>query len=99
MVFFKPKQGVTDEEGPYFVSSVIENVTFPVRMITFLGIMMLVQKRPIKIMKAVQIIWKMRRYPIQYYPYPFLVKRVYQEHKVFRLAKPARRCKITRDLI
>src|SRR4030043_1299534 len=60
----------------------IKNVTFPIRMIPFLWIGMLIEVGAIKVDQTVFIIRKMGRNPVQNHPYPVPVKMIDKIHEI-----------------
>src|SRR5690606_38948294 len=99
MILIQPVHGITDQECPYLVSSVIEDQTLPIGVVSPSAIRMFVEVRPVKETKSVRILGKMGGYPIQNDPYPILVQGIYQKLKLLRFPESGRGRKIPGQLI
>ena len=80
MVLVQPEESATDEEALYFGPSIIENMTFPVRMEAFLRVGMLVKVSAVEEAQPVFIIGEVRWYPVQNYTNPVLMQVVDEVH-------------------
>ena len=99
VVFLKPEKGIRDEIIFHLVPSVIEYKCPPLPVLPLLWVRMFVETCPVEKTQTVGILGEMSGYPVNDDADAVLMASVYEKHKVFRLAEPARRCIIAECLI
>ena len=99
MILLNPEKSIGNEEVLYLIHLIVENLSSPVRMLTFPGIRIFIQGLSVKIRQSMGISGKMSRYPVQDYANLIFMKVINQIHKVLRASVSGGRCIIARYLI
>ena len=84
MKFAQPVERVRDQKVPHFVAAIVENVSAPVRMLTFARIFMLVERGAVESSQRECIFGKMRRHPVHDHADARFVKMIDEKAKVVR---------------
>ena len=99
MIMLQPEDGITNQKGTHFTSSIIKNQAFPIWVISFSTVWMFEKIGSIKKSQSVGIIRKMGRNPIQNHPNSRLMQFIDQNHEILRFSKTGSGCKIPNQLI
>ena len=86
MIEFIPVKGIGNQEVLHLRLPIIKNLGSPVGMLSQPGIRMFITGLSIEIGKAMRILWKMCRYPIENDSDAGLMQNVHHFHKVLRTA-------------
>src|SRR5437762_2583183 len=95
----QPEEGVRQEEVPDFVAAVVENQGAPFPMLTLSRILVLEERRAVKLREAVRVFRKMTGDPVQNHADAAGVTGIDKDLELLRLAEAARRGKKPDDLI
>ena len=99
MIFVQPEQGTAQQEAAHLISSVVKDVTRPIRVKSFTGVGVLVKMSAIEVSEPVLIGGEMRRHPVQDDADTMLVQDIHQIHEVLRCAIAACGSEVTGCLI
>src|SRR6185295_8581956 len=65
--FVEPKKRVADQKTLHFMPPIIENVAFPIRMVTLAWVGMFIEMGAVEIAEPMLVAGEMRRHPIENY--------------------------------
>src|SRR5437899_4688723 len=99
MKLAQPEKRIANQKIPNLVTAIIENVSAPIRVLTFARIEVLVQRRAVESPQRKRVFRKMRRHPIHNHAQPSLMQMIDQEAKIVRRAVAGRRRVVSADLI
>src|SRR5215471_8241671 len=99
MVFFEPEQGIPKQKVTNLVSSVVEDQSTPVLVLTLARVRMLVQMCSIKVSQPVAIFREMSGNPIQNHAYSISMTVVDEIGELLWLSVPGGRSIVANGLI
>src|SRR4249919_2959288 len=99
MVFVKPKQGISNEEVFHLIAAIIKDQRAPVHVLAKARVFMFVKTGAVIARKAVRILRKVARYPIEDHSDAGLMATVHEIAELVGISVPARRRVKVDDLI